>query len=94
MTIIIYTILLLIINFFEFKKLDKLTNDDLFNILSLDILSISLYLFKYVHKDIILGIINMISIILLLYFYNKKKCSFYKTTLLLFNIFLLLKMLF
>lgn len=92
MTSIIYIVLLLIINFLEFKKLDKITNDDLFYVLSLDTLSFSYFIFMFIYKEYALSIINIISIILMLYFYNKQKCSFFKTTLLLLNIYLIFKL--
>lgn len=90
----IYIILLIFINYFEFKKLDKITNDELFYILSLDTLSFSLFMFFNIYKDVGISLVNIISIILLLYFYIKEKCSYMKTALLIFNIYLLIKLLF
>ena len=93
MTIIVYIILLFIINYSAFKKLEKITNDELFYVLSLDTLSFSLYMFLFMHHNLGISLINVISIILLLYFYTKEERSLSKTALLIFNIYLLLKIL-
>ena len=57
MTIIVYVVLLILLNINEFKKLDRISNDDLFYILSIDTLSVSLYMFMHVYKHIYLSII-------------------------------------
>ena len=93
MTSIIYITILILLNIFELKKLEKISNNDLFYILSLDTLSFSLYVFMYTYKYYDISLINIISIIFLLYFYIKEKCSFFKTTLLIINILLAIKIL-
>lgn len=93
MIVTLYIILLVLLNYFEFKKLEKITNDELFYIISLDVLSITLYMFMYMYKEIGISLINILSILILLYFYTKEKCSIFKTTLFLFNIYILIKIL-
>ena len=93
MIVTLYIILLVLLNYFEFKKLEKITNNELFYILSLDVLSFSLYMFIYMYKEIGISLVNILSILILLYFYIKEKCSIFKTTLFLFNIYLLIKIL-
>jgi len=93
MTIILYVVLLILLDINEFKKLDRISNDDLFYILSIDTLSVSLYMFMHVYKHIDLSIINILSLILLLSLFIKEKCSLIKTTFLLINIILLIKVL-
>lgn len=93
MIITFYIILLALLNYYEFKKLDKISNDNLFYILSLDVLSFSLYMFMYMYKDMGVSLVNILSILILLYFYIKEKRSNVKTTLFLFNIYLLIKIL-
>ena len=93
MIVTIYTILLVLLNYLEFRKLDNISNNELFYILSIDTLSFSLYMFMYIYCDSGISLINILSILLLLYFYIKEKCSFIKTTLFLFNIFLMFKIL-
>lgn len=93
MTIIIYISILILLNIFELKKLEKISNDDLFYILSLNTLSFSLYVFMHVYKYYDISLINLLSILLLLYFYNKEKRSLLKTTLLILNILLVIKLL-
>ena len=93
MIITFYIILLALLNYYEFKKLDKISNDNLFYILSLNVLSFSLYMFMYMYKDMGVSLVNILSILILLYFYIKEKRSNVKTTLFLFNIYLLIKIL-
>lgn len=90
----LYIIFLIIINILEFKKLEKITNDELFYVLSLDTLSFSLFMFYVIYKNIGLSLINTILLTLLLFLFNKKKCSLFKTALLLLNIFIIFKILF
>ena len=71
MTIIVYVVLLILLNINEFKKLDRISNDDLFYILSIDTLSVSLYMFMHVYKHIDLSIINILLIIILLSLFIK-----------------------
>ena len=94
MLTIVYIILLFIINFSEFKHPTRITNSNLFNLLSIDILSFSFYMFYFVYKHIPVSFINMLSIIILLYIYNKEKYSFIKTILLIFNIIISINLLF
>lgn len=94
MTTIIYALLLIIINILEFIKLEKITNDDLFYVLSLDVLSFSLCMFYTIYKYKGLSLINIIAIMLILYLFNKRKCSFFKTTLLLLDIYIYINILF
>ena len=93
MIITFYIILLVLLNYYEIKKLDKISNDNLFYILSLDVLSFSLYMFMYMYKNMGVSLVNILSILILLYFYIKEKRSNVKTTLFLFNIYLLIKIL-
>lgn len=92
MTIILYVVLLILLNINEFKKLNRVSNNDLFYILSIDTLSVSLYMFMNIYKHMDLSIINILSLILLSLFI-KEKCSLIKTTFLLINIILLIKIL-
>lgn len=89
----LYIILLLIINILEFKKFDKLTPDNLFYILSLDTLSLSLYVFLNVYKHYDISLINILAIIYLMIFYMKEKRSCFKTAFLLINLILIFKLL-
>jgi len=91
--ITVYIVLLVLLNYFEFKKLDKITNSNLFYILCINILSFSLYMFLYMYNDQGVSLINTISILLVLCFYMKEKCSIIKTTLFLLNIYILFKIL-
>lgn len=91
--ITVYIVLLVLLNYFGFKKLDKITNSNLFYILCINILSFSLYMFLYMYNDPGVSLINTISILLVLYFYMKEKCSIIKTTLFLLNIYVLFKIL-
>ena len=93
MIITFYIILLALLNYYEFKKIDKISNDNLFYILSLDVLSFSVYMFMYMYKNMGVSLVNILSILILLYFYIKEKRSNVKTTLFLFNIYLLIKIL-
>lgn len=93
MIVTLYIILLVLLNYFEFKKLEKITNDELFYIISLDVLSLSLYMFMYMYKELGVSLVNIISILILLYFYIKEKCSTIKTALFIFNIYLLIRLL-
>lgn len=90
----LYIIFLIITNILEFKKLEKITNDELFYVLSLDTLSFSLFMFYVIYKNIGLSFINAILLTLLLFLFNKEKCSLFKTALLLLNIFIIFKILF
>lgn len=94
MTVIVYIILLVLLNVSEFKNLEKISNDNLFYTLSIDTLSFSLYMFMHIYNNIGISLINIISIILLLYFYIKEKCSLIKTAFLILNIILLIILLF
>ena len=89
----IYIFFLTILNVLEFKKLEKLDNSSLFYILSLDILSLTLYIFYYIYNSLSISLINTILILVILYFYNKEKHNFYKIILFFINIFILLKIL-
>ena len=89
----LYIILLLIINILEFKKIDKLTPDNLFYILSLDTLSLSLYVFLNVYKHYDISLINILAIIYLMIFYMKEKRSCFKTAFFLINLILIFKLL-
>ena len=89
----LYIILLLIINILEFKKFDKLTPDNLFYILSLDTLSLSLYVFLNVYKHYDISLINILAIIYLMIFYMKEKRSYFKTAFFLINLILIFKLL-
>ena len=89
----LYIILLLIINILEFKKFDKLTPDNLFYILSLDTLSLSLYVFLNVYKHYDISLINILAIIYLMIFYMKEKHSCFKTAFFLINLILIFKLL-
>ena len=90
---ITYTILLVLLNILEFKKLEKISSDNLFYILTIDVLSISLYMFLYVYRQMDISLINVVSMLLVIYFYIKEKCSFIKTTFLIINIIFLINIL-
>ena len=90
----IYIFFLTLLNVHEFKKLEKIDNSSLFYILSLDVLSLTLYIFYYVYNSLSVSLINTMSILITLYFYNKEKYNLLKIILFFINIFILIKILF
>lgn len=93
MTTIIYIMLALLMNVLEFKNLENVTNNNLFYILTIDTLLFSLYMFMHIYKYVDLSLINLISILFVMYFYIKEKYSFIKTAFFFLNILLIIKIL-
>lgn len=84
--IIFFLTALVFLNFNEFKNYKNMTNSNLFNLISIDVLSFSLFVFKIVHQQYYISLVNELSLIILLYIYNQEKYSLLKTILLIINL--------